>query len=397
MNSYDKLMILGEAAKYDVCASTSTPVTKKFSSGSFGIGTTTPCGVCHSFTPDGRCISLLKVLLTNVCQKDCSYCPNRSARDIERTSFTPDELAKVFMDFYVRNYVEGLFLSSGVQCSSDSTMDDLIKTIEILRFKYKFNGYIHLKILPGVKEHLIEEACKLANRVSINCETPNDKYMKNISKTKDFERDILTPISTIKKYSHKYNVSQSTQFIVGAAGESDFDILNRVTGLYGNLGVKRAYFSAFSPVKDTPLEHIPQTPLRRENRLYQSDFLLRFYGFSIDSLPFENGLLPNHIDPKLAFALKNLQLFPMDINKAPMSELLKVPGIGPVSAKRIIKLRKEFWISSPDMLKNLGVVLKRSIPFLSFNGKVFGNIDSLAKPKPEIQQLSWDFMEGDRE
>lgn len=394
MDSYEKLMILGEAAKYDVCASTSTPTTKKFTNSSLGIGSTTPCGVCHSFTPDGRCISLLKVLLTNVCQKDCRYCPNRSARDIERTSFTPEELAKVFMEFYIRNYVEGLFLSSGVKCNTSTTMDDLIKTIELLRFKYKFNGYIHLKILPGSSEPQIEAACKLANRVSLNCETPNDKYMKNLSQTKDFNKDILAPISSIKKFTYKYNVSQSTQFIVGAAGETDYDIISRVTDLYRSYGVKRSYFSAFSPVKDTPLELVAQTPLKRENRLYQSDFLLRLYGFKIEQLPFENGLLPDSIDPKLAFALKNLHLYPVEINKASRSDLLKVPGIGPLSAKRIIKLRKEFTITSPDMLKNLGVVLKRSIPFLSFKGKVFGNIDSLAKPKPEIVQLSWDFVEG---
>lgn len=394
MDSYQKLMILGEAAKYDVCASTSTPTTKKFTSGSIGLGNTTPCGVCHSFTPDGRCISLLKVLLTNICQKDCGYCPNRSARDIERTSFSPEELAKVFMEFYVRNYVEGLFLSSGVKCNTSVTMDDLIKTIEILRYKHKFNGYIHLKILPGASEPQIEAACKLANRVSLNCETPDDKYMKSLSQTKDFNKDILMPISTIKKFIHRYNVSQSTQFIVGAAGETDFDIINRVSDLYGSYGVKRSYFSAFSPIKNTPLEAVAQTPLKRENRLYQSDFLLRLYGFKVEQLPFENGLLPKDIDPKLAFALKNLHLYPVEINKAPMRELLTVPGIGPVSAKRILKLRKEFNITSPDMLKNLGVVLKRSLTFLAFRGKVFGNLDSLAKPKPEVVQLSWDFVEG---
>ncbi|SHK00802.1 putative DNA modification/repair radical SAM protein [Anaerobranca californiensis DSM 14826] len=395
MDSYEKLIILGTAAKYDVCASTSTPNTKKFSP--FGLGRTTVHGICHSFTPDGRCISLLKVLLTNYCQKDCLYCPNRKDRDIKRTSFYPEELAKVFIEFYQRNYVEGLFLSSGIKNDTDSTMDDLIKTVEILRYKYQYNGYIHLKILPGAKDEHIETACKLANRVSINCETPDEKFLNKLSLAKSYQKDILTPMATIKKYLHKYNITQTTQFIVGAAGEKDVDILNRVNNLYQNFKVKRAYFSAFSPIANTPLEKEKQTPLTRENRLYQSDFLLRLYGFKLEDLPFKNGYLPDDLDPKLAFALNNLHLFPIEINKAPIKELLKVPGIGPISAKRILTLRREFAITNPQMLKNLGVVLKRALPFLTFQGKCYGDIDSLVSKKTEPIQLSWDFLEGDKE
>ncbi|SES86307.1 putative DNA modification/repair radical SAM protein [Anaerobranca gottschalkii] len=395
MDSFQKLIILGTAAKYDVCASTSTPNSKKFAPS--GLGRTTVHGVCHSFTPDGRCISLLKVLLTNYCQKDCAYCPNRKDRDIQRTSFSPEELAKVFMEFYKRNYVEGLFLSSGIKKDTHTTMDELIKTIEILRYKYQYNGYIHLKILPGAKDEHIETACKLANRVSINCETPDETYLSKLSKLKSFEKDILSPMATIKKYLSKYNSSQSTQFIVGAAGERDFDILARVNNLYQNYGIKRAYFSAFTPIINTPLEKEKQTPLTRENRLYQSDFLLRLYGFKLEDLPFEKGFLPDNLDPKLAFALKNLHLFPIEINKAPLRDLLKVPGIGPISGKRIIALRREFTITNPQMLKNLGVVLKRALPFLTFQGKCYGDIDSLACNKTEPIQLSWDFGEGDSE
>ncbi|WP_350344488.1 putative DNA modification/repair radical SAM protein [Proteinivorax tanatarense] len=391
LSSFEKLVILGEGAKYDVCASTSVNHKKVFSGSKLGLGTTSSCGVCHSFTPDGRCISLLKVLMTNVCQKDCCYCPNRRQRDVKRTSFTANELASLFIEFYRRNYVEGLFLSSGVKNTTFQTMDEMLQCIEIIRYKHNFNGYIHLKILPGAKEEQIEAACTLANRVSINCEAPQQKHLNKLSKTKNFNKDILNTFKTIDKYQGTNKCNQSTQFIVGASGETDKDILSRVDSLYNNFGVKRAYFSAFTPVMGTPLESLSSTPLLRENRLYQSDFLIRLYNFKVHDLTFINGNLQDNMDPKLAFALNNLALYPIEVNTANFDKLLKVPGIGPVSAKRIIKLRRTTKILDPNQLKAIRVVVKRALPFISLNGKVFDSIEKFYKNQNKVKQLSFDF------
>lgn len=384
----DKLKILGEGAKYDVCASTASKVQKK---GNWDIGAASPSGVCHSFTPDGRCISLFKVLLTNYCEKDCAYCPNRAGRDVARAKFAADELAGLFMDFYRRNYVEGLFLSSGVTHSTGHTMSEMLKVAELLRSRYKFGGYIHLKILPGASGSDVAAAIGFANRVSLNMEAPSAAHLARLSRTKSFDGEILDGLAKIRNHlKEQPGVSHSTQYIVGAAQEADRDILQSVTRLYGQYNLKRAYFSAFQPVDGTPLATIGQTPLIRENRLYQSDFLLRLYGFAYSDLVFEpNGNLDLELDPKLAFALKHPELFPLEINKASFNDLLKVPGLGPRSAAKIVRVRREHRLTQPAELKNAGLVLKRALSFITINGRFFGDRSKLAKPsRQNYTQLS---------
>lgn len=384
----EKLKLLGEGAKYDVCASTASRTPKP---GQWAIGATAPSGICHSFTPDGRCISLFKVLLTNYCEKDCTYCPNRAGRDVPRTKFAADELAGLFMDFYRRNYVEGLFLSSGVAHSTGHTMSEILKVAELLRTHYKFGGYIHLKILPGAADSDVAAAIRLANRVSLNMEAPSAAHLAKLSHTKQFEGDILDGMAKINKHLQgQSSVSHSTQYIVGAAQEADRDILQSVTHLYSRYNLKRAYFSAFQPVDGTPLAAIGQTPLLRENRLYQSDFLLRLYGFTYNDLVFEpDGNLDLELDPKLAYALNHPEYFPLEINKASYSDLLKVPGLGPRSAAKIVRVRREYRFTQPAELKNAGLVLKRALSFITINGQFFGDRSKLTKPsRQNYTQLS---------
>lgn len=369
MDTLDKLKILGAAAKYDVCAASGACGPGASVSGSFN---PPRAGVCHSFTPDGRCISLFRVLMTNTCQKDCYYCPNRVQRDIPRTSFAPTELARLFLEFYRRNYVAGLFLSSGVAISSARTMEDMLKTVELLRIHYKYRGYIHLKILPGLGYDYIERAAQLASRVSVNIEAPNPVRMDKLSKLKNFQEDIIRRMQWINRLQgpHKLPAGHTTQFIVGAAGESDAEIMQTVSGLYRRVGLRRAYFSAFQPVPDTPLEDVPAASLLREHRLYQTDFLLRQYKFSLDEMAFnQEGNLVMEMDPKMAAALKNIHRYPLEINRASYEELLRIPGIGPLSASRIIKVRRRFHLTGVDELKNIGVVTKRAAPFILLNGK----------------------------
>lgn len=397
METLDKLKLLGEGAKYDVCASTASRTSKVKNA---AIGKTMPSGVCHSFTPDGRCISLFKVLLTNYCERDCAYCPNQAGRDIPRVRFAPDELATLFMEFYRRNYVEGLFLSSGMWHSSQNTMSETIKVAEILRNRYKFDGYIHLKVLPGASDSEVQTAVKLANRVSLNMEAPSASHLAKLSSRKNFADELLGGMAKISSHlSHQRGVSHSTQYIVGAAGESDRDIVSSANTLYKKFRLKRAYFSAFQPVENTPLSHIPAAPVLRENRLYQTDFLLRLYGFNINDLVFQSsGNLDYDLDPKLAYALYNPDLFPLEINKASYSNLLKVPGIGPRSAERIVRVRRHHAFKDAAELKNAGIVLKRALSFITVNGKFLGNKVLLNKPsRPSFEQLSlWgdsrDFM-----
>ena len=384
----NKLKLLGESAKYDVCASTSSQ-NNRFKN--TAIGRSLPSGVCHSFTPDGRCISLFKVLLTNYCEKDCAYCPNRTARDIPRTAFRAEELAGLFMDFYRRNYVEGLFLSSGILHSTSRTMGEIIKVAELLRNHYRFGGYIHLKILPGSSESEIQAAAAVANRISLNMEAPTAVHLARLSHSKQFDAELLSGMSAInKQITATKGVTHSTQYIVGAAGESDRDIIGSVNRLYRDYRLQRAYFSAFQPVSGTPLADIAPAPLLRENRLYQSDFLLRFYNFTLDDLVFENdGNFNLQMDPKLAYALHHPDLFPLEINKAPYHNLLKIPGIGPKSAATITKVRREHRFADPTELKHAGIVLKRVLPFITVNGRYFGSFTMLNRPRKAVyEQLS---------
>lgn len=365
-----KLAILGEAAKYDVCSSSASTGRKVANA---AMGNTLPSGICHSFTPDGRCVSLLKVLMTNECEKDCSYCPNRVQRDVPRAAFAPDELAKLFIELYERNYIEGLFLSSGVRHGTSGSIEEMIKTVEILRLKYRFGGYIHLKMLPGIPMQYITQAARLADRISLNLEAPNSSRLKVLSSSKNFEMDLLLPMGEIAQaVEQNPGTTHTTQFIVGAAQETDMEILSTVNNLYSSYNLKRAYFSAFNPVSGTPLEHVAPTPRIRENRLYQSDFLIRFYQFKFKDFIFDDsGNLSTELDPKLMYAVRNPQLFPVEINKATYEQLLRVPGIGPTSARKILELRRQYRIKSPLELKSMGISLKRCQSFITISGKSY--------------------------
>lgn len=345
------------------------------------MGNPAASGICHSFLPDGRCVSLFRVLMTNACEQDCSYCVNRKSRNTPRTSFLPEELASLFIEFYVRNYVEGLFLSSGVCGRADATMEKMIQTVELLRLKYGYQGYIHLKVLPGASQSLVEKAGELADRMSVNLEAPNRKRLALLSPGKEMITNMLERMRWMHRLSEQGKIpsGQTTQFVVGPAGETDFELLRSVTWLYKHVGLRRAYFSAFVPVPETPLENLEPTPLLREHRLYQAEFLLRTYGFSLEELAFKGTdfNLPLDYDPKMVFALARPGRYPVEVNKAAKEDLLRVPGIGRRSAARILSLRRQGRITDIQELKNLGVVVKRAKPFITILGKAQGHLETL--------------------
>ncbi|MBU5226344.1 putative DNA modification/repair radical SAM protein [Clostridium senegalense] len=393
MEILDKLKILSDAAKYDVSCSSSGSKRKNINN---GLGNCSTNGICHTFTPDGRCVSLLKILLTNYCIYDCAYCINRISNDIPRAFFTPDEVVDLTMNFYKRNYIEGLFLSSAIIQNVNYTMELLLKVTKTLRITHKFNGYIHVKAIPGADEKLIEETGLYADRMSVNIELPSSQGLKLLAPQKNKD-SILKPMSLIKKQiiHSKENSKlfknapkfvpggQSTQLIVGATNDNDYDILKLCENLYKGYNLKRVYYSAYVPVNQTPnLPNIKEPPLIRENRLYQADWLLRFYGFKADEiLNKDNPNFHDKLDPKTFYALNNLYLFPVEINTAPYELLLRVPGIGIKSAKRIILTRKVGFLDFHD-LKKLGIVLKRAQYFITCKGKYYGDVD-LDKEKIE--------------
>jgi putative DNA modification/repair radical SAM protein len=379
MNTLEKIETLGTAAKYDVCASTScTPDAVKSSRGGVErVGSVTGPGICHSFTPDGRCVSLFKVLMTNQCQGDCKYCINNCEMHIKRASFETDELKDTFLKLYHQNRVEGLFLSSAVKQTADIIEERMIEVVEKLRFGEGFHGYIHLKIMPGTSKDLVKRATEIADRVSLNLEAPNRLRFQEISSTKDFGIDLIRRMRWAQRALDKRKSSgQTTQFVVGACEESDREILSTVDDVYAKLDLRRSYFSAFIPVKGTSLEGHATTPLLREHRLYQCDFLMRKYGFRLDEFVFEDDeRLDLKVDPKMKVALGNRNLFPIEINGATYADLLRVPGIGPQCAQRISKsLEDGFRFMDTKELKNLGVVLKRASTFISINGKQQTNL-----------------------
>ena len=379
---YNKLTILSDSAKYDV-ACTSSGVDRK---GKFGsIGSAAKAGICHSFSADGRCISLLKVLMTNVCIFDCKYCVNRVSNDTARVAFTPSELAELTINFYRRNYIEGLFLSSGVIKSPNHTTEQMIKALELLRSVYRFGGYIHVKAIPGADSELITRLGLLADRMSINIELPSQESLKLLAPDKTKE-SILRPMGLIStkiqenstdlvKFRHAPKfvpAGQSTQLIVGATPDTDCKILTLTEGLYKKYSLKRVFFSAYMPVSEHSL--LPaidvKPPLLREHRLYQADWLLRFYGFEAKELLDEQN--PNfnlQVDPKCNWAINHLEKFPIEINKAPYEMLLRVPGIGVTSAQRILTSRRYGQIDFSG-LKKIGVVLKRAQYFITCKGKI---------------------------
>lgn len=362
MNTLEKIKILGAAGKFDICASSAS---KRKVSTHDTVGNAASSGICHSFTPDGRCISLFKTLMSNSCTHDCKYCQNTCSK--RKAMFEPEELAKIFMSLYVRNYVEGIFLSSGIVKDADSTTQKMLDTCKILRTRYKFHGYIHFKALPGVSQHLLKEASDYSDRISINLEVPNSSRMSEISSVKNYKSDILKRQFWIKKINPPSG--QTTQMVIGSSDETDLEILNMVRWEYENVDLKRAYFSAFTPVENTPFQNKTKAPLSREHALYQTDWLLRIYNFKFSQIKdiLEDGMLPK-IDPKVAFARKFIT-DPIDINKAGYEELLKIPGIGPRSAMRIRTMQNSSQkITKREQLHNMGVVLKRAEPFISILG-----------------------------
>lgn len=382
MTVMEKLQILSDAAKYDV-ACTSSGVDRK--GDGKGIGNCIAPGICHSFAGDGRCISLLKILYTNECVFDCKYCLNRASNDVVRASFTPEEVSRLTIEFYRRNYIEGLFLSSGVKGSPDETMEELVRTVELLRNQYHFQGYIHLKAIPGASPELIERAGYLADRMSVNLELPTAEGLKRLAPHKT-RKTILRPMKQIQMqhgenkqelalYRHAPKfvpAGQSTQMIIGATGESDYQIVSVAESLYQQFSLKRVFYSAFVAVnEDKDLPMLPQgPPLLREHRLYQADWLLRFYGFRASELLSEKR--PNFnllLDPKCDWAIGHLEHFPVEINKADYRTLLRVPGIGEKSAYRIVCARRNHSLDFSD-LKKIGVVLKRALYFITCNGKL---------------------------
>lgn len=385
MDILAKLKILSDAAKYDVSCSSSGSTRKNNND---GIGNTAINGICHSWSEDGRCISLFKILFSNECIYNCTYCTSKITNDIQRATFSPKEIVSLTMNFYKRNYIEGLFLSSAVFKSPDYTMELLIRTVQLLR-ENNFNGYIHLKGIPGADSSLIHKAGLYVDRMSVNIELPSEASLQVLAPQKKKE-NIIKPMNLIKngitinkeeKRIYKKTpmflpAGQTTQLIVGASPEADLNILKLSEGLYRKFTMKRVYYSAYIPViENNNLPSIQtQPPLLREHRLYQGDWLLRFYGFEADELLNEKN--PNfdlELDPKCFWALENIHLFPMEVNKVDYRDLIRIPGIGIRSAMKIIKARRKTKLDYMD-LKKLGVVLKRTKYFITCNGKYYGGI-----------------------
>ena len=379
MDIREKLEILADAAKYDVSCSSSGSNRKNKNK---GLGNGSMGGICHSFSEDGRCISLLKILMTNNCIYNCEYCINRRENDTKRATFTPEEIANLTMNFYRRNYIEGLFLSSGIIKNPDYTMERLVKVAEILRYKYNFNGYIHMKAIPGSNQDLVKRMGLLVDRMSINIELPTQKALSLLAPEKKIA-DITRPMNKVKNEMMVYGedrerfnhtpkflpAGQTTQMIIGAGRESDLEIIKTSEKLYGNYGLKRVYYSGFVPVvKSKFTEGIDKTPLLREHRLYQADFLMRGYKFKADELlTAKDANFDLAIDPKSYWAINNIERFPLEINTASYYDLMKVPGFGRTYANRIIEAR-QFRKLSYDSLRALKISTKRAQHFITVNG-----------------------------
>ncbi|NPV92668.1 MAG: putative DNA modification/repair radical SAM protein [Firmicutes bacterium] len=386
MDLLEKLRILAGAAKYDVsCASSGSSRGPQKGA----LGSVTGAGCCHTFTADGRCVSLLKILLTNHCIYDCAYCANRKSNDVERAAFTADEVVGLTINFYRRNYIDGLFISSAVSRSPDHTMELMIRVVEKLRNEQKFRGYIHLKVIPGADSDLVKKAGALVDRMSVNIELPSSRSLKLLAPEKKQE-DIFQPMGLLRsgiaasraerRESRKAPLfvpaGQSTQLIVGASDESDYHILHLSEGLYRKYSLKRVYYSAYVPVnRGKNLPTIENPPTLREHRLYQGDWLLRFYGFEARELLSEaNPNFDVNFDPKTNWALNNLDSFPLEVNRAPYEMLLRVPGIGVRGANKIISARRVGRLGFDD-LKKLGIVIKRARYFITCQGRYYGGVD----------------------
>ncbi|MCZ7938663.1 putative DNA modification/repair radical SAM protein [Agrobacterium salinitolerans] len=392
-----RLAILSDAAKYDAsCASSGT--TKRNSAASGGLGSTEGSGICHAYAPDGRCISLLKILLTNFCIYDCAYCINRSSSNVERARFTPEEVVWLTLEFYRRNYIEGLFLSSGIIRSSDHTMEEMVRVARELRVTHGFRGYIHLKSIPEASPRLIEEAGLYADRLSINIELPTDSGIGRFAPEKqpaNIRRSMADirlkieeagePTVRTKKTKRFAPAGQSTQMIVGADGADDNTILSTSARLYGSYGLRRVYYSAFSPIPDSS-KNLPliKPPLMREHRLYQADWLYRFYGFDIGEITAigGDGMLDLDIDPKLAWALKHRDRFPVDVNAADREMLLRVPGFGTKTVASVLSSRRFRRLRLEDIAR-FGVSLKKVKAFIVAEGWTPGKLTE----RPDLREM----------
>lgn len=364
--TWEKLKVLGSTARFDVCGMPSLVKykDKKFQRFKF----------IYPAVGKGGCVRLFKVLQTNFCEGNCYYCANRKDRDFTRISFSPQELARLFISYYRKGLVDGLFLSSAIYSSPNRSQEETFKTIWLLRKKYGYRGYIHYKVLPGSDEALIERCARFVDRLSINLEAPSPVYLEKLSPSKNFSTQLISGLKKISQINKEKPLTAgiTTQLVVGAAGESDKEIIDLSYSLYRKYNLWRVYYSGFMPIEDTPLENTPPCPPLREFRLYQADFLLRGYGFKPEELPFErNGNLPQDKDPKLAWAMTHREKFPVEINKADYWELLRVPGIGKISAKRIVKMRRESKIVNLKELKATGCVVKRARNFITINGKFY--------------------------
>jgi putative DNA modification/repair radical SAM protein len=375
----EKLTILSDAAKYDASCSSSG---SKRANKSKGLGNSDGVGICHSYTEDGRCVSLLKILFTNHCIFDCAYCISRRSNDVKRAAFTVEEVVDLTINFYRRNYIEGLFLSSGIFKNADYTMERLVRVAKTLRNTHNFNGYIHLKAIPGASPELLHEAGLYADRLSVNIEIPSDESLQKVAPEKNY-KDIITPMNYLADEKERYvdekihikkspiflPAGQSTQLIIGASPESDTQILRLADNLYKKQRLKRVYYSGYVPIEtDNRVPLLQAPPLLRENRIYQADWLLRFYRFSVEEiLDAKNPNLDLDVDPKLSYALRHPEKFPVDINRDDYEMILRVPGIGVKSAKKIVSSRIHQWLHS-DHLQKIGVVLKRARYFITCPG-----------------------------
>ncbi len=377
----EKLEILADAAKYDVSCSSSGGNRKNTNK---GLGDSSASGICHTYTEDGRCVSLLKILLTNFCIYDCAYCVTRKSNDIQRAAFTVEEVVDLTINFYRRNYIEGLFLSSGIFKNADYTMERLVRVAKKLRLEHNFNGYIHLKSIPGASDELMREAGLYADRLSMNLEIPTESGLKLLAPDKNHQ-DMIKPMEFVKNELIQYKeekkkyrstpkfapAGQSTQVIIGATQENDFQIIQVANHFYKNFNLKRVYYSGYVPISnDTRLPAIgSQVPLVRENRLYQADWLMRFYGFKANEiLDKSNPFLDLEVDPKMGWALRNISLFPVIIQNAPLEMILRVPGIGVKSAHKIVHARR-FQNLTLEHLKKIGVASNRARYFISVSNE----------------------------
>lgn len=375
----EKLSILSDAAKYDASCSSSG---SKRENKSKGLGNSDGVGICHSYTEDGRCVSLLKILFTNHCIFDCAYCISRRSNDVKRAAFTVEEVVDLTINFYRRNYIEGLFLSSGIFKNADYTMERLVRVAKTLRTIHNFNGYIHLKAIPGAGPELLHEAGLYADRLSVNIEIPSDESLQKVAPEKNYS-DIITPMNYLADEKERYvdekihikkspiflPAGQSTQLIIGASPENDTQILRLADNLYKKQRLRRVYYSGYVPIQtDNRVPLLEAPPLLRENRMYQADWLLRFYQFSVDEiLDAKNPNLDLDVDPKLSYALRHPEKFPVDINRDDYEMILRVPGIGVKSAKKIVSSRIHQWLNS-DHLQKIGVILKRARYFITCPG-----------------------------